>query len=196
LFLVIGLGNPGKIYELNRHNAGFLFLEYLKDKHGFDDFKKKNNYHFTKAVYADAECIFIKPQTYMNLSGNAVVSALGFFKIPKENIAVIYDDIALPFEKIRIRENGSSGGHNGLKNIELMLATQEYKRVRIGVSAPEQSSVLRDYVLDDFSQEELKAMKENIFPTVDDALRLIINFNIKEAMNKFNGNGNKPKSKD
>jgi len=186
VFVIIGLGNPGKNYESNRHNAGFLFLDYLKEKYNFEAFKKKNNYQFLKTCYADAECVFIKPLTYMNLSGNAVTSALSFYKMPKENIIVIYDDTALEFGNIRIRESGSAGGHNGLKSIEQSLGTKDYKRIRIGISSPNYSDDLVNHVLGDFSTEELENLKKDTFDKADKALDLIINFKIKEAMNKYN----------
>jgi peptidyl-tRNA hydrolase, PTH1 family len=188
IFLIAGLGNPGTEYSLNRHNAGFLFVDHLVSKHSFETMKKKTNYHYSKNIFDGVDCAFIKPRTYMNLSGNAVVSAMGFFKIPVKNIVIIYDDVALPFGKIRIREKGTPGGHNGLKNIQAMLGTEEYCRIRIGVSAPEHSSQMRNYVLGNFSENELSSLREDTFPKIEESLKLIIEGRTREAMNKFNGN--------
>jgi PTH1 family peptidyl-tRNA hydrolase len=191
MFLVAGLGNPGREYEKNRHNAGFLFLDYLKMVNSQESYKNKDNYHYLKTVYHGQETVFIKPQTYMNLSGRAVINALSFFKIPVENFIVVYDDTALPFGKIRIRESGSAGGHNGLRNIEAMLGTKDYKRIRIGVSAPEHPSELKNFVLGDFSSSDLGVLERDVFPVIDQSLNVIINKSIKEAMNQFNGNSEK-----
>ncbi|HPO49014.1 MAG TPA: aminoacyl-tRNA hydrolase [Spirochaetota bacterium] len=190
MYLAVGLGNPGKQYSKNRHNAGFLFIDYLSKKYGFEDFKKKDNYYFSKKNYAEEEVIFLKPLTYMNLSGNAIVSAKNFFKIPTENIAIIYDDMDLDFGKIRIRKSGSSGGHNGLKSIENALGTNLYKRIKIGISSPNNSSEVIGHVLGDFSTSDITLLENDLFPIVDLALEKIIKNDIEGAMNKYNGNNN------
>ncbi len=187
MYLIIGLGNPGDNFKLNRHNAGFIFLDYLKNKNNLNDFKKKHNFLYSLNNYYNSDFVLLKPLTFMNLSGNAITKAISFFKINIKNIVVIYDDSALPFEKLRIKDNGSDGGHNGLKSIQLQLGTNEYKRIRIGIGAPEYSSQMKDYVLDDFNDEEIKILNENIFQIAESALELIINNKIKEAMNKYNG---------
>ncbi|MBP7554122.1 MAG: aminoacyl-tRNA hydrolase, partial [Spirochaetes bacterium] len=130
--------------------------------------------------------ILIKPQTFMNLSGLAVVRAENFFKIEREKIVIIYDDVALPFSAIRVRERGSEGGHNGLKSITQNLGTNDYARIRIGVGAPVSSEHLKNYVLGDFYDEDLAALKTEIFPKVEDALKLVVSAEIKEAMNRYN----------
>lgn len=190
IYLLIGLGNPGEKYKNNKHNVGFLFLDYLKEKYKFNKFKKRKNYYYSLNEFNNIKTALIKPDTYMNLSGMAVSNALSFFKATIDKILIIYDDIALPFGKIRIRENGSSGGHNGLKNIELELGTKDYKRIRIGIDSPKYTSALRDYVLKDFSDEHMSTLKRNIFAIVEESVKLIIDEKIKEAMNKFNGKTN------
>ena len=187
MFLIVGLGNPGTQYKNNRHNVGFLFLDYLANKHSLDSFKKKNKYHFTKGLIAGSDVILLKPQTFMNLSGLAITSAMAFFKIKPENILVIYDDIALPFETIRIREKGSSGGHNGLKSIEKELGRQSYKRIRVGVDSPKVEGVLADFVLGNFSSEQLTVLNDFVFKIASKATELIIDGNIEQAMGTYNG---------
>ncbi len=187
MYLIIGLGNPGEKYSKNRHNVGYIFLDYLKEKHDFDKFKKKNNYLYTKNLLFKKETIFLKPTTFMNLSGIAVASSKNFFNISYENLIIIYDDISLPFGKIRIRESGSSGGHNGLKNIQQHLGTEEYKRIRIGIGNPEFSENLVTHVLGNFTLANLNFLKKEIFPSVENSIKLIINNKINDAMNKYNG---------
>ncbi len=185
MYCVVGLGNPGKKYEKNRHNAGFLFLDWLANKNNFS-FHKAATYHYAKLVYNDLPHIFVKPQTYMNLSGIAVSYVLSYFKINTENCIVIVDDIALPFGKIRIRQNGSSGGHNGLKSIENQIGSQDYPRIRIGVGEPKNED-LADYVLSDFNKKELEIFDLKIFPAISEAIKLIESSNIEIAMSRFNG---------
>lgn len=187
IYLIIGLGNPGEKFKINRHNVGFLFLDYFTDKYKFNKFKKKKNYYYSMNTYNEKKIALIKPDTYMNLSGMAVSSAISFFKTNIQNILIIHDDIALPFGKIRVRETGSSGGHNGLKSIELQLGTDDYKRIRIGVDSPEHAGGLKDYVLGDFSKENIEVLKTKIFLFIEESIKLIIDNKTKEAMNKFNG---------
>ena len=186
MHLIVGLGNPGDKYKYNRHNIGFLMMDYLKQKYVGDDFRKKKNYKYSKAKINGADVILLKPTTFMNLSGFGILAAMSFYKINISNICVIYDDTALPFGMIRIREKGSDGGHNGLKSIQSQLGSQNYSRVRVGVDAPEFSSALKNYVLGNFSADELKNMNDDIFVRIDGAIQLIVENNIKEAMNRFN----------
>jgi len=186
LFAIFGLGNPGKEYSRNRHNAGFMFLDYLSDKYALEKFKKKDNFLYTFIEFGNKKEILIKPQTYMNLSGLSVVRAENFFKIERGKIVIIYDDVALPLSMIRVRERGSDGGHNGLKSVTQNLGTNDYARIRIGVGAPVSSEHLKNYVLGDFYDEDIAMLKSEIFPKVEDALKLLVSGEIKEAMNKFN----------
>ena len=191
-YAVIGLGNPGSEYEHNRHNSGFMCLDYISRQTECDEFKKKKNFTFTQLRHAfgDKNVYLIKPQTYMNLSGNAVTACMSYFKIPKENVVVVYDDISLPFGMIRIRQRGSAGGHNGIKNIIQLLGGEDFPRIKIGVSSPKSSpdgnDVLKDYVLGDFSPEQLSTLESDIFPKIAEALPLIFDKNYEEAMSRFN----------
>ena len=187
MFLLIGLGNPGEKYSKNRHNVGYIFLDYLKEKYNFNIFKKKKNFQYTKNLFYNKEIICLKPITYMNLSGNAVNEAMKYFNISIENIIIIYDDIALPFGKIRIRERGSDGGHNGLKNINVHLGSEEYKRIRIGIGNPDYSVNYVNHVLGNFTSNNLNFLKKDIFISVEESIKLITKNKIKEAMNKYNG---------
>lgn len=156
-YLIAGLGNIGPEYELTRHNIGFLTLDQLADEH---------KAHFTTQRLADkTEFKFkgktihlIKPSTYMNLSGKAIAYWLQELKIPKENLLVIVDDLALPYGSLRLRTKGSSAGHNGLKNIELVLGGQEYSRLRFGIGNEFGKGQQVDFVLSNFSKEEFDAM--------------------------------------
>lgn len=193
MFLIVCLGNPGKEYQYNRHNAGFLFADFLAQRNGFGDFKKKNNYCFSKGTLFGESVIILKPQTFMNLSGLAVTSALSFFKIDTEQMIVVYDDISLPFGTIRIRQQGSAGGHNGLKNIEKELGHARYQRIKIGVGAPESRSTLVNFVLGNFSEEQLAIFNNETFVQIEKSLEWIVHGNTLRAMSLFNG---KNQSKD
>lgn len=160
-YLIAGLGNIGPEYELTRHNAGFLILDQLADQHKAT---------FTTTRLAD-KCEFkfkgrsihlIKPSTYMNLSGKSITYWLNDLKIPKENLLVVVDDIALPFGSLRLRTKGSAAGHNGLKNIELLLNGQDYSRLRVGIGNEYSKGHQVDFVLSNFTQEEFQKFPEII----------------------------------
>lgn len=183
MFLIIGLGNVGNRYKYNRHNVGFLSLDYLLDNDIV--YKKRKKYLYYKVD--SKQRIYIKPTTYMNLSGEAIISAMTFFKVPLENILIIYDDVDLPLGKIRIRDTGSNGGHNGLKSIEQNIGNRNYKRIRIGIGLPKFSGQMIRHVLGDFSKDDLSFLNDKIFPVVEESVDLITNNKLREAMNKYNG---------
>ena len=184
-FLVAGLGNPGKKYELTRHNIGFLVADELAAVY-------KVNYQMGKHAVTGSfrlqehQVVLIKPITFMNLSGLAVQHWLHYFKIPKENLLAITDDIALPFGKLRMKPSGSAGGHNGLKDIQTHLGTQEYARLRMGVGNQFPKGRQSDYVLSPFSKEEQAYLPETIEKAANAALSFC-NQGIETAMNKYNG---------
>ena len=187
-WLIVALGNPGSKYTFTRHNAGFLFADWFCQKHGI----KLNKLKF-QAVYGDTVltgqrvCI-IKPQTFMNLSGQTVRDAAQFYKIPPERILVVYDDVSLPLGTVRIREKGSDAGHNGLKNIAYLLKTIEYPRIKIGVSAPPHPDYdMADWVLSGFTKEEQKVLLK-VFERCEDALLEVLQNGALSAANKYNGN--------
>lgn len=158
MYLIVGLGNPEKKYDNTRHNIGFRFIDLFLEKHGIPltNYKSKFKSHIYDLEFNKERVILIKPQTYMNLSGEAVRLVANFYKIPTENILIICDDLSLPLAKIRLRQKGSSAGHNGLKDIEKNLGTQEYKRLKIGIGHDFDNQV--DFVLGKFSKSENEAL--------------------------------------
>lgn len=187
MYLVAGLGNPGKQYDMTRHNIGFHTIDYIADELGVKI--KKLKY---KAIYGECDIngekvILVKPQTYMNLSGESISEFVKFFKIPTENVIIISDDIALETGRIRIRKKGSAGGHNGLKNIIYMLNSENFNRIRIGVGAPTHPDYdLKDFVLGRFTKDEIPVLEESIIKSYK-AVVEIIKRGADSAMNKFNG---------
>ena len=167
--LIVALGNPGEEYRNTRHNTGFYFLEaYLKEK-GFTDWKKKERARYIEKYVQQEKVIFLEPLSFMNLSGEVVQAFQHYYQIPSENILVICDDLNLQLGKIKLKEKGSCGGHNGLRNIELHLKTQNYKRLKIGISNDKEQNTI-DYVLGKFSkkeQQQLEALCPKIFEILD-----------------------------
>ncbi|MBS5114892.1 MAG: aminoacyl-tRNA hydrolase [Erysipelotrichaceae bacterium] len=152
--LIVGLGNPGKEYENTRHNCGFMAIDYLAQDLGVTINQAKFKGLYAKIKVEGEDVILLKPQTYMNLSGESVSEVMKFFKIDKEDVLVIYDDLDLPVGKIRIRANGSAGGHNGIKSLIAHLNGQDFKRIRIGIDRHPYIPVV-DYVLGKFTSEEM-----------------------------------------
>ena len=160
-YLISGLGNIGPEYELTRHNVGFLILDRLADKHGLKFDSGRFAFH-TELKYKGRSIYLIKPTTFMNLSGKAVNYWMKDLKIPKENLLVVTDDLALPFGKLRMKAKGSNGGHNGLGNIQEVLGTNEYPRLRFGVGSDFSKGRQVDYVLSNFAKEELDWLPQHI----------------------------------
>ena len=185
-WLVVGLGNPGQKYANTRHNMGFLTVDLLAEKAGVKLNKVKFKSAYNIMTFAGAKCLVMKPQTYMNLSGEAVREAVQFYKIPADHVLVIYDDISLPVGKLRVRPTGSAGGHNGIKNIIAHLGTQDFPRVKIGVGAPEGGGAeMVDWVIGAPSQAERKVLVES-FEKAIQAAECIIAHGCQQAMNQFN----------
>ena len=185
-WLVVGLGNPGQKYANTRHNMGFLTVDLMAEKQGVKLNKVKFKAAFNIMNFADAKCLVMKPQTYMNLSGEAVREAVQFYKLPADHVLVIYDDVSLPVGKLRVRPTGSAGGHNGIKNIIAHLGTQDFPRVKIGVGAPEGGGAeMVDWVIGAPSQAERKVLVES-FEKAIQAAACIIEHGCQQAMNDFN----------
>ena len=185
-WLIVGLGNPGQKYEHTRHNMGFLTVDLLAEKTGVKLNKVKFKSAYNIMNFAGCKCLVMKPQTYMNLSGEAVREAVQFYKIPADHVLVIYDDISLPVGKLRVRPTGSAGGHNGIKNIIAHLGTQNFPRVKIGVGAPEGGGAeMVDWVIGAPSQAERKVLVES-FEKAIQAAACIIEHGCQQAMNDFN----------
>lgn len=162
LFCIAGLGNPGPQYQETRHNAGFLVIEQLAQKTGIKLNKNEFNSLYGKTLLGDQDTMLVEPQTFMNLSGQAVSSIMSYFKIPIERLLVIYDDLDLPLGKIRFRLSGSPGGHKGLTSIIQMLGTQEIPRLRVGIGRPPNNQAVPDYVLSSFNGAEKKIFFNSI----------------------------------
>ena len=185
-WLIVGLGNPGQKYEHTRHNMGFLTVDLMAEKQGVKLNKVKFKAAFNIMNFAGCKCLVMKPQTYMNLSGEAVREAVQFYKIPADHVLVIYDDISLPVGKLRVRPTGSAGGHNGIKNIIAHLGTQDFPRVKIGTGAPAGGGAdMIDWVIGEPSKAEKKVLLES-FERAIDAAACIIEHGCQKAMNDFN----------
>jgi PTH1 family peptidyl-tRNA hydrolase len=185
-FIVAGLGNPEKKYTLTRHNSGFLCVDELAEKHNF----KINKLKF-KAIIADTQIgshrvIVMKPQTYMNNSGEAIKEAAAFYKIPPERIIIIFDDISLDVGKLRIKRKGTDGGHNGIKSIVKHLGSTDFPRIKLGIGKkPHPDYDLADWVLSDFKKDEAVPLKQSI-DNACEAIELMLDGEIDEAMNRYN----------
>ena len=186
-WLIVGLGNPGREYQNTRHNTGFRAIDVLAEKLGCKIDKAKFQGLYTQTVYGGRKLFLLKPQTFMNLSGRAVLQLSAYFSIPPERIIVLFDDISLPPGRLRIRADGSAGGHNGIKSIIAELGSQEFPRVKIGVGAkPNPEYDLAAWVLSTFSAKEEKDLCFALQNAADAALA-IIDKGVPEAANRFNG---------
>ena len=183
-FLIAGLGNPGPEYELTRHNIGFLTLDRMADVHKFD-FTTQRLADKAEFKYKGKQIHLIKPNTFMNLSGKAIAYWLQELKIPKENLLVMVDDLALPFGSQRLKTKGSSAGHNGLKNIELDLNGQEYSRLRMGIGNDYSKGQQVDFVLSKFTKEEFEALPAIMDKAVETTLSFCT-IGVERTMNFFN----------
>lgn len=184
-YLVVGLGNPGPKYAKTRHNAGFQALDVILEKNGLSLSKKKFRSEIADATIAGKRCLFMKPQTFMNLSGEAVGEAARYYKIPPEKVIVLFDDISLPPGKLRIRRKGSAGGHNGMKSIIEHLDSENFPRVKLGVGAkPRPDYNLADWVLSVFSPQEAEQMKE-AYALCPDIISCLLEGKTDEAMSRF-----------
>lgn len=185
MYLIAGLGNPGREYENTRHNAGFLAIDRLAEKLGADVSEKKHKGLCGKGVIDGEKVILLKPLTYMNSSGESLRAAADYYKIAPDHVIVIYDDINLAPGQLRIRAKGSAGGHNGIKSIIAHLGTQDFPRVRVGVGEKPPRMDLADYVLGHFSKEETKIMDEAAGEAADAVCEIVIK-GIARAMNDHN----------
>lgn len=185
-YLICGLGNPGDRFGNTRHNAGYCALDVLAKDCGARVDRVRFHAVTGEAMLGGHRVVLMKPTTYMNLSGQAVQEAMKFYKLPPEKLIVLSDDIALPIGKMRIRQKGSAGGHNGLKNIILLLGSDQFPRVKFGVGEkPNAEYDLADWVLSKFTEQEGKALYEQLLHTTE-AVRLIVEGKPEEAMSKFN----------
>ena len=186
-WLIVGLGNPGREYEKTRHNAGWRAIDRIAEKLNCKIDKAKFQGLYGQTTYAGEKVFLLKPQTYMNLSGRSVLQLSAFFKVPPMRIIVLFDDISLEPGRLRLRKDGSAGGHNGIKSIIQELGSQDFPRVKIGVGAkPHPEFDLADWVLSTFSAQEEKLLAPAIEKAADAAL-CIIDKGIAEASNRYSG---------
>lgn len=187
-FLIIGLGNPGREYLNTRHNIGFMLIDRVTLRLNARGMKIQSNAIVISAHYEERKIILAKPQTYMNLSGQSVQGLLHFYKIPFENMIVAHDDLDLPFGALRIRPTGGPGGQRGMASTIEKLGTQDFPRLRLGIGRPPGRMDAKDYVLQDFSKDEMKILPEVLDRAADATFEFILK-GLNAAMNKFNGDG-------
>lgn len=184
MFLIVGLGNPGKEYENTRHNIGFKVIDNIAKEYNIDINRQKFKGIYGEGFINGKKVMLLKPSTYMNLSGESVREVIDFYNIDNNEILVIYDDISLEVGRLRIREKGSAGGHNGIKSIIAHLGSDVFSRIKVGVGQP--NTDLVKFVLGKFSKEEMSTLDESIEASTKATAEIIIN-DVKTAMNQFNG---------
>lgn len=185
MYLIVGLGNPGKEYENTRHNMGFKVLNKLSEKYNIPITKSKFNGKYGTGIIENEKVVLLEPQTYMNLSGEAIKPMLDFYKVAPSNVLVIYDDIDVEPGNIKIRMKGGPGTHNGMKSVVKELRTEEFPRVRVGIGQPIIKLAMVDYVIGYVPEEELKILNEGI-DKAEQAVKEILKSGLNYAMNKFN----------
>lgn len=184
-YLLVGLGNPGITYENTHHNTGFMAIDAIASKLGVKINKSKFKAYIGEAMVGNHPVLILKPQTYMNLSGESVGEAAKFYKIPAEKVLVIYDDTTLSLGKMRIRKKGSAGGHNGIKSIIASLGSDEFPRIKIGIGEKPSGWDLADWVLSRYTDDDIKVLN-TVFENTLSAAKLIFDGKPEEAMNKYN----------
>ena len=186
MYIIAGLGNPEDRYKGTRHNVGFDVIDHLAEKYNISVDTKKHKAYIGKGVIEGQKVLLVKPQTYMNLSGESIGSLVEYYKIdPEEELLVIYDDISLDVGQLRIRTKGSAGGHNGIKNIIAHLGSNVFPRIKVGVGEKPKGYDLADYVLGHFSKGEREMMEEG-YSEATEAVKMITQGDIDRAMNEFN----------
>lgn len=185
-YLLIGLGNPGREYQNNRHNFGFMLIDRLAVRLGARGLKVQSKAIVTSTTYEDRRLILAKPQTYMNLSGQSAQGLLNFYKLPMENMLIAHDDLDIPFGTIRLRPGGGPGGQKGVASTIERLGTKGFARLRLGIGRPPGRMDPSAYVLQDFSRDEMKIISELLDRAADATLEFVVN-GLDKAMNKYNG---------
>ena len=185
-YLIVGLGNPGPQYRRNRHNIGFMLLDRLAERLGVKFSRLQSKALFTTAGYQERRIVLAKPQTYMNLSGQAVGALLRFYKMPLENMLVAYDDVDLPLGTLRLRPEGGSAGQKGMASIIERLGTQSFPRLRLGIGRPPGRMDAANYVLQDFSSAEIEFLSPVLENAAEAALVFVLH-GLEQAMNQYNG---------
>jgi peptidyl-tRNA hydrolase, PTH1 family len=187
MFLIVGLGNPGEQYAKNRHNVGFQCVKFLAERHGLSFNEKQHKARIATGMIRGQRVVLAKPFTFMNESGQSVSALLRWYKIdPSSELLVIYDDLDMPFEALRLRANGSAGGQNGMKSIIQLLGTQQIPRLRVGIGRPPAGWQPKDYVLGNWSREQAEKLP-TLYGRVADAVETFISDGLTLAMTRFNG---------
>lgn len=186
MYIIAGLGNPGSEYELTRHNIGFRVIDELAEEYNISISEKKHKGLIGKGVIEGQKVVLVKPQTFMNLSGECVREVMDYYKESVEHFIVVYDDISLDVGKLRVRPKGSAGGHNGIKNIIAQLGTEKFARVKFGVGDKPKGGDLVNHVLGRFTKDDEELAKSH-FKTAAAAIVTIMNEGCEAAMNKYNG---------
>ncbi len=186
LFLIAGLGNPGREYRATRHNIGFMLVDSLAQRLGVSFSRMESKALVTKGEYEGRRLVLAKPQTYMNLSGSAVSSLIRFYKVPQQNLLIAYDDVDLPLGTIRLRAGGGSAGQKGMGSIIERLGTQDFPRLRLGIGRPPGRMDAADYVLQPFRKGELELLPEFLERAVA-AVLVFVTSGLESAMNQYNG---------
>lgn len=186
MYIIVGLGNPGKKYANTRHNMGFMTIDKLSEDLSIDVKKIKFKAEVGEGKLAHHKVLLVKPQTFMNLSGESVQEIVNFYKIPHENLIVIYDDLDIDVGTIRIRKKGSAGTHNGMKSVVGRLGFEDFPRIRIGIGSNKNRDII-DYVIGGFAEKERDPLNKAIVQSAK-AVESIIIDGIDKAMNKYNGN--------
>lgn len=174
MHLLVGLGNPGPTYAGTRHNVGFMFLDTLASESGVSINQTKFRSLYAKGTWQGYDLVFLKPQTYMNLSGGPVQEALAFFKLPPERLIVVFDDLDLAAGAVKLRVGGGAGGHNGVKDILAKLGNDKFHRIKLGIGKPEHKSATADWVLSRFSPEELSKLESESFAVAKERLTSVL----------------------
>lgn len=185
MYLIVGLGNPEANYSKTRHNMGFNVINKLAEKYSIEVNKKKFDALYGDGVIEGKKVILLKPQTYMNLSGKSIIQVVNFYKIPLENIIVIYDDVDVDIGLIRIRKKGSSGSHNGMKSVVEELNSEEFARVRVGIGKPQYDNDMINYVIGAIPEEEIEDLKIGVDKATEAVIEILKN-GIDISMNKYN----------
>lgn len=187
MHIILGIGNPGKKYDGTRHNIGFIAMDYMESKYGIKINKVKHKALIGEGNIAGEKVILVKPQTYVNLSGESLREICAYYKVPPQQVIVIHDDVSLDCGKLRIRKKGSDGGHNGLKSIIYQLKSDDFIRIKIGVGAPPEEYDMADWVLGHFSKEEISHLSKLVDCVVEEAVPEILTNGADCAMNLYNG---------
>ncbi len=187
MWMIVGLGNPGNKYAFNRHNIGFIAVDLIHQNFGRPTWKTQDKAQICKINWNDQECLLVKPQTFMNLSGESVIPLLHYYKIPVENLCVIQDDIDQSFAQIKLQTNRGHGGHNGIRNITEQLGHANYTRLKIGVGKPVHEKMnVADWVLQNFSSDEMSALPQLLDLSLQ-AIEALLKDGYAKASTRFNG---------